>query len=238
MPHSPQWARPGPAADFAILALQISGISSIIAAINFITTIFNMRAPGMTLHNMPLFIWAQLVTAFMLLVALPVLAGALTMLLTDRNFGTSFFDSAHGGDPLLWQHLFWFFGHPEVYIMILPAFGIESQILSTFSKKPIFGYLGMVYAMVAIGVIGFVVWAHHMFAAGIGMNTQAFFSLSTMIIAIPSGIKVFSWTATMWGGSIQFRSADAVGDWLHLPLHHGRRHRRDDCQCRRRPLAD
>jgi cytochrome c oxidase subunit I len=197
---------PGPALDFAVLALHVSSISSIVAAINFITTIFNMRAPGMTLHNMPLFVWGQLVTAFMLLVALPVLAGALVMLLTDRNFSTSFFDSAHGGDPLLWQHLFWFFGHPEVYIMILPAFGIESQILSTFSMKPIFGYLGMVYAMIAIGVIGFVVWAHHMFAAGIGMNTQAFFSLSTMIIAIPSGIKVFSWTATMWRGSIQFRA--------------------------------
>ena len=197
---------PGPALDFAILALHVSSISSVVAAINFITTIFNMRAPGMTLHNMPLFVWGQLVTAFMLLAALPVLAGALTMLLTDRNFSTSFFDSAHGGDPLLWQHLFWFFGHPEVYIMILPAFGIESQILSTFSKKPIFGYLGMVYAMVAIGVIGFVVWAHHMFASGIGMTTQAFFSLSTMIIAIPSGIKVFSWTATMWRGSIQFRA--------------------------------
>jgi cytochrome c oxidase subunit 1 len=196
----------GPGMDFTILAVHMLGISSIMGAINIITTILNMRAPGMRLMKMPLFVWAWLITAYLLIAVIPVLAGAVTMVLTDRHFGTHFFNAAGGGDPVMFQHIFWFFGHPEVYIMVLPAFGIISEIIPTFARKPLVGYSSMVYALASIAILSMMVWAHHMFAVGMPDTAQLFFMYASILIAVPTGVKVFNWTATMWRGAMTFET--------------------------------
>ena len=217
--YPPLVLQSGEAFPMAVFAIHLMGASSIMGAINVIVTIVNMRAPGMTLLKMPLFSWSWLITAYLLIAVMPVFAGGVTMLLTDYYFHTSFFNAAGGGDPVLFQHVFWFFGHPEVYIMILPAFGIVSEIIPTFSRKPIFGYEAMVYAIASIAFLSFIVWAHHMFTVGMPLAGQLFFTLSTMLIAVPTGVKIFNWTATMWRGSSQLRAADAVRARLPVPVH-------------------
>ena len=220
--YPPLMLQTGASFPMLIFSIHLMGASSILGAINVVVTIMNMRAPGMTLLRMPLFVWTWLITAYLLIAVMPVLAGAVTMLLTDHFFGTTFFTAAGGGDPVMFQHIFWFFGHPEVYILILPAFGIVSEIIPTFSRKPLFGYEAMVYAMASIAFLSFIVWAHHMFTVGMPLAAQLFFMLSTMLIAVPTGVKVFNWTATMWKGSRQLRAADAVRAGVPVPVHHRR----------------
>ncbi|MBD3618537.1 MAG: cytochrome c oxidase subunit I [Chromatiales bacterium] len=204
--YPPLMLQTGDAFPFVIFAIHLMGISSIMGSINVIATILNMRAPGMNLMKMPLFVWTWLITAYLLIATMPVLAGAVTMLLTDKYFGTSFFSAAGGGDPVMFQHIFWFFGHPEVYILILPAFGIASSIIPTFARKPLFGYASMVYATASIAFLSFIVWAHHMFTVGMPLAGELFFMLTTMMIAVPTGVKVFNWVATMWKGAMTFET--------------------------------
>ena len=204
--YAPLSVQMGPGMDMAIFAIHLLGISSIVGAINIAATILHLRAPGMTLMKMPMFAWTWLVTAFLLVAVMPVLAAAVTMLLTDRHFGTHFFNAAGGGDPVLFQHIFWFFGHPEVYILILPAFGIISEIVPTFSRKPLFGYRSMVLATCSIGILAFLVWGHHMFTVGFGVGPELFFMYATMLVAVPTGVKLFNWIGTMWGGSLTFEA--------------------------------
>ena len=204
--YAPLTTQAGPGMDLTIFAVHILGMSSIMGSINIVTTILNMRAPGMTLMKMPLFVWTWLITAYLLIATMPVLAGAVTMTLTDRHFGTTFFNAAGGGDPVLYQHIFWFFGHPEVYIIAIPAFGVVSQVIPTFSRKPLFGYASMVYATASIAVLSFIVWAHHMYTAGLPVTGQLYFMFATMLIAVPTGVKVFNWVATMWKGALTFET--------------------------------